>query len=191
MAGPLVIAGSVGGGAARAAGRAGLQKLKELLIQIGVWEAIQAAANDPTAVLTSMYDSLTKSGGDLDRLAASKDNGRKVLLIESARQGVYLDESAGLSRAEATRYANLVKEFGAGLSASADANQVSRPEVEDPMVADAAYMLSMARVCNRLGLSGPNRFRQLYEIAIVINTIQEVDVQKAETHESMFGAMRT
>lgn len=191
MAVPAVIGGpAIGGSALRAASRAGMQKLKDLLIQIGLWEAIQAAASDPTAVLSSMYENLTKSGGDVDRLAATGDGGRKIMLIEAARSGVFLDENAGLSRAEALKYAKMFRDFGRELSASADANQVSRPSMDNAALEDASYLLAMSRVCARLSLTGPNRFRQLYEISVIMNSIQEVDVEKAELHESLFGALR-
>lgn len=192
MAGPLVLAGeALGSTTARTAGRAGMQKLKDMLISLGIWEGIQAAADYAPDVLEKMYNSMTDSGVTPDQASSAKDGGRTVALIEAARQGVMLDEKAGLSKAEAKKYLAMLKQFGTALSASVDSKQVDRPASEDAAMANASYMLAMHRTCNRLGLTGPNRFRQLYDISLVINTIREGDVERAELHESLYGAIRT
>lgn len=192
MAGPLILAGeAIGSTAARSGARVGIQKLKEMLISLGIWEGLQAAVDNAPELLSKMYDSMSDSGISPDKAASVKDGGRSVVLIEAARQGVLLDESAGLTKVEAKKYQTMLRQFGATMSAAVDSKQVGRPSAEDGRIAEAAYMLSMHRAANRLALSGPNRFRELYNIALVINTIRESDVESAELHESLYGAIRT
>lgn len=169
-------------------GRASLQKLKDLLISLGLWEGIQAAADYAPDVLERMWNNMSESGVEPDKLKASRDGGRKVALVEAARLGLVLDKSAGLTEREARASAKMLQDFGSAVSASNDANQASKPQDND--VQKAAYMLAMSRVCNRLGLNGANRFRRLYEIAQVINTITEKDVENAELHETYFGTIQ-
>lgn len=195
MAGPLVIVGeAAAAGASRiassAATRAGIQKVKDMLISLGIWEGFQAAVNNAPDALSKMYNSMVDSGADPEDAQSTKDGGRSIILVEAARQGIVLDESAGLSRTEAKKYSSMLKQFGKALSVANDKQQVARPSTDNDPIAQASFILNMAEVCNRLGLSGPNRFRQLYNIALMMNTITEVDVEKAELHERMFGIVR-
>lgn len=183
MAGPLVVVGARVGGAAASA------YLKDLLIKIGVWEAISQAAEHAPDLLEKMVSSMTDSGIDPKTLLESKD-AKKVVLIEAARQGVQLDSNAGLTKGELAKYANMLKQFGTQLTSSVDAKQATRPTTEDARIAEAAFLGSMQRTCAWLGLTGPNRFRSLYEISTMINSITEKDLENAELHERLYGMIR-
>jgi len=182
MAGPLVVLGANAGRTAASA------YLKDLLIKIGAWEAVSQAAEHVPDLIGNMVDSMRDSGVDPKDLLSSKD-GKKVVLTELARQGVTLDSSAGLSKGELTKYLSALKEFGSKLTTTVDSKQAVRPTTEDPRIARAAYLQGMQRVCAWIGLTGPNRFRQLYEIATVVNTITEKDIEDAELHEQLYGKL--
>lgn len=168
-----------------------LRKLADILAGLGLWELATAAVDLAPEYLETLYNSLAGSGVDPEKLAKlSKDDARQVVLVESAKQGVRLDGGAGLTIDEASKYTALLKSFGHELSEKHDKNQVSRPTTGDVVVDSAAFNHAMNRSAARLGLTGAGRFRQLYELAMVFNSIRESDIESIELHELQYGAIR-
>lgn len=167
-----------------------LRKLVDVLTGLGLWELATAAVDKAPEYLNELYASLTDAGVPPEKLATlSKEDARQVVLVESARKGVLLDGSAGLSGEEAVKYAALMMSFGHDLSENHDNGQVSRPTTGDELLDRAVVNNSMNRVAAKLALTGASRFRELYNIAMVLNMITEKDVELAELHEAQYGQM--
>lgn len=161
--------------------------LKRALVAAGVWEAVTEAAQAAPGLWNDLVGSMTGSGvkpEDLSKLSGA--DSRRVVLVELARAGLPLSESAGLTSDELKKYFGMLKEFGAKLQEEHDGSQVERPSSGDEKIDQYAFHRALGRTANRLGLSGPGRFRQLYEIAQVLNSITEADVESVELFELNF-----
>lgn len=163
------------------------QMLKQAFISTGLWEAIQVAVEEAPDLLDKLYASMTDSGVKPEDLKGLRDtDSRKLMLVELARAGVPISATAGLNNEEYKKYLSMLREFGVAVMKVHDGEQIARPSSGDAKLDLYAFHQSMARVANRLGLSGPSRFRQLYEIAQVINMITEKDVESVELFEFNF-----
>lgn len=161
--------------------------LKQALISAGIWEAVTEAAERAPELWNTLVGSMAESGVKPDDLKRLNDqDARRLMLVELARAGIPLDQSAGLSSEEYRKYQGLVREYGTKFSSKHDESQLERPTTDDPKVAEYEFHRAMGRVANRLGLSGASRFRQMYEIAQVMNSLREKDIESAELFELNF-----
>lgn len=163
-------------------------KVIEWLKAAGLYTLVDQSIDNIGDLVDGISASLFGSGVDPTKQNPSAEDKRKIMLVELARSGVeFAGTEIGLSQQEAAAFAKMALEFKASQSARVDAGQASAERSEDQHL---LYLSQMARVCTRLGLTGRNRFRQLYNLALVINTIKESDVERAEKHESIFGPIK-
>ena len=171
--------------------KAAYDAFKNAAVSVGLWEALDGLTDYAPDLVASIMKSMNDSGMSPDDLVAlDSDKKRQVILVEAARLGLPLNLGAGLTGAEKAAYAKMLADFGEQLSQANDSLAAVKPELEDASIAEASYNLAMARQCARLGLTGPGRYRKLYDFAMVINSITEKDVERAELHESLYGAIR-
>lgn len=128
------------------------------------------------------------NGISLDALLSAGADSGKMLLDLAARylnMNPTLANEFGLSRKEAAELKRL-----------ADANFIEQVEQHDDEQSSiygdddlsiAARRKNMVYACNRLGLPGVARFRDLYRIALVFNSITEAHVEDIERHEKLYG----
>lgn len=167
--------------------RGRLDAIKQALVAAGLWEVVEAGISNSEEWLSGVYHSITDSGGNPEDIPKMRSGeSRKLMLVEMARSGVVLDKTAGLSRAELNAYNKMLTEFGQKLSEEHDGSQVERPSSGIAEIDNALYYKAMSSACARLALSGASRFRELYQIAQVLNTVREADVQGAELFELNF-----
>ena len=185
-------AGRSGGNKKVKFAKAAFDAFKNAAVSVGLWEALDGLTDYAPDLVASIMNSMNDSGMTVDDLnALDGEKKRQVILIEAARLGLPLNIGAGLTGAEKAVYAKMLADFGDQLSKTNDGLAAVKPELDDASIAEASFNLAMARQCARLGFTGPGRFRKLYDFALVINSITEKDVERAELHESLYGAMRT
>lgn len=163
-------------------------KVTDWLKAAGLYTAIDLSLDNVGPLIDSIAASLLGSGVDPTKQNPSDEDKRRIMLVELARSGLsFAGTEIGLSPKEAEAFLKMAREFQAAQSTRVDAAQATVTRSEDEQ---ALYLSQMSRVASRLGLSGRNRFRDLYEVSLVINTIKESDVEKAEKHESIFGQIK-
>lgn len=163
-------------------------KVIEWLKAAGLYAAVDMSLDNIGPLVESVSASLFGSGVDPTKQNPGTDDKRKIMLVELARSGIeFAGTEIGLSAQEMAAFTKMALEFKASQSARVDSKQASADRTEEQHM---LYLAQMSRVCSRLGLTGHNRFRQLYDISLVLNTIREGDVERAEKHESVFGQIK-
>lgn len=163
---------------------------------VGLWEGIAYLGNEAESIFESIFDSMTESG--LDPEAAEKmpkNKQQQVIAVELARHGVNIDDTV-LDKVVPSSVAKGFREMRKRWSAPEGASKVDAAQTpiataaEDDDVSRLNYIRRLSDVCAMMGLSGPDRFRQLYEVAYAINTVREINVRDAERHEKILGPIR-
>lgn len=120
------------------------------------------------------------------------DTAKSHLLAELARAG--MDEKfgsvVGLSKAEALGYAKLVRQAQKDQVTVVDSSRAVRAGTGDVELDRDIVNLEIAGVCELLGLTGRRRARDLYRIVSTIASLRELDVEKFERHEQLYGAVK-
>lgn len=183
--------------------------VKKFLVSVGLWELAAQSIDWGTNEAAALYDRMFESGIDPEVAATVKAGGREVGLVELARSGIdFTAESlakAGLKEKDIKTFlsmSNLERlksgvrnisndVLGEEFKANVDANQADSATIaEDDDVIRLKYIKRMSDVARSLGFSGVSRFRELYDLSLVINTIQEANVGDAEKHERIMGSIR-
>lgn len=118
---------------------------------------------------------------------------RGYILERLAKFGVNPAQLAelGLSGEEMRVYAQLFSDYAHQNSAIHDRAQFSRGSTGDAVVDRDLMNMGIARAAALLGLQGKQRARALYDLAMILNSITEDDVEAFERHEMMYGTIRT
>lgn len=163
---------------------------------VGLWEGISYLGDKAEDLFESIFDSMEDSG--LSPTSAEKlpkDKQLQVLAVELARHGVDIDDAV-LKKVASSSVAKGFREMRKRWVAPEGAPKVDAAQTpiataaEEDDVSRLNYIRRMSDVCSMMGLSGPDRFRQLYEVAYVINTVRQVNVADAERHEKILGQIR-
>lgn len=164
---------------------------------LGLWEAVSWTADTASDALESIYDSMQGSGADPEVVAneMGKKKQAQIMAIELAKNNIEVDLST-LARVLGDKVSKGYVQTRSVLSDSkleetVDAAQtevVGAAEQDD--VTRLEYIREMSDVCNTLGLVGPGRFRELYRVSLIINTIRNIHVDDAEKHERILGLIR-
>lgn len=164
---------------------------------LGLWEAVSYAADTVGDALESIYDSMTESGAKPEVVANSMSRAKQaqIMAIELAKSNLEVDPSAlaailgdkvsqGYVRTRSVLSNNeviqAVDEAQTEVVGKAESDDITRLE----------YIREMSEVCTLLGLSGPSRFRELYRVSLIVNTIRKMHVEDAEKHERILGVIR-
>lgn len=173
------------------------QTVAKIFGTLGLWEAVTYAADNIGETLESIYDSMFESGAKPEVVANSMPRAKQaqIMAIELAKSGVEVDSSIlakilgeKVSQGYVQTRSVLANNEVIQAVDSAQTEVVGKAESDD--VTRLEYIREMSDVCNILGLTGPGRFRELYRVSLIVNTIRKIHVDDAEQHERILGLIR-
>lgn len=173
------------------------QTIAKIFGTLGLWEAVGYAADTISETLDSVYDSMVDSGAKPEVVANNMSHSKQaqIMAVELAKSNIEVDTSA-LQKILGEKIAQGYTQTKSVLTSHEVVEAVDSAQVEvvgaaeNDDVTRLEYIREMSDVCNVLGLSGVSRFRDLYKISLVINTIRSIHVEDAEKHERILGVIR-
>jgi hypothetical protein len=180
---------SVGAKAAKGTFKVGKWGIKGFMWGMSVSQLLDLLGFVSPEKLQLLYDTAEKAGFNLHDLKDSVDETTSALIWGLAAQVGFTPEeleSAGFHAEDIIKYAKVAVRYTMSQRDAHDDNQIDVAESEEG-VENLQRKKSIAYACDRLMLTGPGRARQLYHLALVINSIKDEHVLDFEQHERTWG----